>query len=166
MLYSGHFGICQKLLGWNENIWKIKDYKKVKSNENDIKKAIIEKGPVTAEWENHLFVLIGFKKSPVTGNTIWIARDSRGLGTGDNGYWEIEDKMNKMVYYIDTPYFTSNPNQYKINCVDKDGDGYYNWGISSIKPASCPAISKAEKDCDDSNSSLGGFDKQLNCKVI
>lgn len=54
-------------------------------------------------------------------------------------------------------------NNYEINCVDKDGDNYCNWGISENKPYTCPSNRKAEKDCDDSDSSLGPFDSNFNC---
>jgi len=52
---------------------------------------------------------------------------------------------------------------YEIACVDNDSDGYCNWGISENKSSSCPLFCKTEKDCDDSNSNLAGFDANYNC---
>jgi hypothetical protein len=47
--------------------------------------------------------------------------------------------------------------------VDKDNDGYCNWGISAEKPSTCPSFCKSQKDCDDSNPLKGPFDENLNC---
>ena len=48
-----------------------------------------------------------------------------------------------------------------IVCEDKDGDGYYNWGIGS-KPATCPDCPD-EPDCDDSDPTLGPYGPDYDC---
>jgi len=60
---------------------------------------------------------------------------------------------------------TSQP-QLQIRCVDKDKDDYCSWGISDAKPLSCPVNCRSEKDCDDSNDELGGFDANYRCISI
>lgn len=49
-----------------------------------------------------------------------------------------------------------------IVCEDRDGDGYYYWGIGP-KPATCPCWAPNEPDGDDSNPYLGPMDEYGNC---
>ncbi len=51
-----------------------------------------------------------------------------------------------------------------IKCYDKDGDGYYYWGIGP-KPAHCPPCPD-EKDGDDSNPGLGPLNDDGTCTII
>ena len=64
-----------------------------------------------------------------------------------------------------SPITSLNYNSANIICEDKDGDGYYFWGIGP-KPANCPACAPDEEDGDDSNPNLGPIDEYGNCSVI
>ena len=46
---------------------------------------------------------------------------------------------------------------YSVACNDKDGDGYYNWGLGA-KPSTCPVNSLNDKDSDDSDPCIGPLD--------
>jgi hypothetical protein len=71
-------------------------------------------------------------------------------------YWDV------MCY----PISISNQPNKQPACVDEDGDGYCNWGISATKPSTCPSFCNARRDCDDSNPSLLDFvsDTNFNCR--
>lgn len=45
-----------------------------------------------------------------------------------------------------------------IACEDRDGDGYFNWGVGAMPP-SCPAGVRTEPDGDDSAPCLGPMDE-------
>ena len=138
-------------------------------DEEDIKRAIIDYGPITggiSSWW-HFMVMVGFDKDSDDGETIWIFKNSWGTGWGDNGYGYLKVELNDLYgkYALLTPV-TSLETPYEIPCYDKDGDGYYNWGISENKPPSCPGGCPAEKDCDDSNPHLGPFDANGYCTEL
>jgi len=156
-------------------------------NDDNIKKAIIEKGPlssVVAAW-GHAMSLVGYgtikagnqymnqnnystifnvpENSPLIGKTYWIFKQSWGSWIGGTPYVYVITPISQL-FSIKTP-ITSNlltPND--IRCVDLDGDGYYNWGIGP-KPATCPTCPD-EEDCDDSNPFLGPYDAQYNCRLL
>ena len=49
----------------------------------------------------------------------------------NNGIVSQDENMRNMHYAqaIDYPIYVSNMGEGDIVCEDKDGDGYYNWGI-------------------------------------
>ena len=136
----------------------------------DYKMLLIKYGPLetSVSWAEHAVLLVGWK-TDTDGKTIWIEKNSYGCSTctGDSGY--ILDKNPVWpIYAVGTPItLTANPNM-QINCVDKDNDGYCNWGISATKPANCPSscATHSEEDCDDSKAYYGPFDSKYNCKAI
>jgi len=139
-------------------------------DEQAIKMAIINYGPITCGIESwwHAMVLVGFDKDPDDGETIWIFKNSHGVDWGENGYGylkvsldDLEDGEGSKKALLTPAISLLTP--YEIACYDRDGDGYYNWGISENKPPSCPGDSSPEKDCDDSNPLLGPFDPNGNC---
>ncbi len=98
---------------------------------------------------------------PGNGDTIWIFRNSIG---GDIEKWSMDPRQfGKLI--IPSGPFTSPTNKYywpsefddQIKCVDKDNDGFCNWGISEEKPSICPSICNVDKDWDDLNPNIGAL---------
>lgn len=71
----------------NSRLWKMKDYGPVSSNLEEIKRAIVCQGPLSATSFNwgHAVVLVGYDNS----RGWWIIRNSWGTGWGDSGYGHI-----------------------------------------------------------------------------
>lgn len=179
---------CNSICSNNSERVFIKDFSYFEHHEEDsVKKTIIKNGPVAAaisSWR-HAMTLLGFgtikagdridfdlsgtivisEDDPRIGETYWIFRNSYGTECGDNGYGYIKIAPEEMylTYKIHTPIISTNYNETNIVCEDRDGDGYYWWGIGS-KPATCPDCPN-EPDGDDSNSNLGPMDEFGNCKL-
>lgn len=106
--------------------------------------------------------------APQSGDNYWIFKNSWGVDWGENGYAKIDASLTNLGWGSLPlgPVIPPPGQSYQIACVDKDNDGYCNWGISENKPDVCPAFCKPQKDCDDSNPNLGPFDENLNCTPI
>ena len=68
------------------------------------------------------------------------------------------------AFSIDTPLTSLLYDNSDIDCVDNDGDGYYNWGIGP-KPATCPNCPD-EEDCDDSSPLIGPYNEKYECMIL
>ena len=97
------------------------------------------------------------------GQTYWTFKNSWGAGWGESGYARINLPLSEFNYSFGVLGPVTTMGNYEIACVDNDSDGYCNWGISENKPSLCPSSCKAEKDCDDSDPDLAGFDANYNC---
>ena len=156
---------------------------------DSIKKAVIENGPICGGIESlwHYMPIVGFKtlkvgdtlfynqgynsyeiiqpNDPRIGQTCWLFKNSKGVGWGNNGCAYFLPQLNDLygLYKLVTPeslvYDDSD-----IVCEDRDGDGYYNWGIGP-KPATCPNCPD-EPDCDDSDPTVGPYGEDYNCISI
>ncbi len=188
---------CQRDTATPHEIVKIEDYTYIgNTSEDSIKKALINKGPLTSGYKGHAMVLVGYgtiKQGDVIsvhdggvvrrnvvigagdsriGKTYWIFKNSYGTNAygNINGYWYIMfnqlDRMRE-PYAVIKPYCTINTFMNHVVCEDKDGDGYYFWGLGP-KPDSCPSWVPDEPDGDDSNIECGpmneyGFLDDLSC---
>ena len=155
-----------------------------------IKHNIIKYGPITGGVTSlsHAMSIVGYKEIqvgdaifidmgvPITippndsriGQTAWLFKNSWGTGWGNQGFgYMLLSNISDMgwTHVILTPITSPNYTNANIVCEDKDGDGYYYWGIGP-KPATCPACAPDEQDGDDSNPNLGPMDEYGNCAVI
>jgi len=184
--YCDRTHICSD---WKYRVWKISDFHDYKFgsdrgtpycsrqtmdlSQEDLKRVLIEKGPMDSAYQpwNHAMALVGYDTDLRSGKTIWIFKNSWGSNYGEDGYVKMSMGSLKDMGWASLPISPIIPPPLvsialispKINCIDKDKDGYCNWGISITKPNSCPASCKLQKDCDDSNASLGAFDSNFNC---
>ena len=164
MPYVASDTVCNKCA--DQKPWKITNYVSIVSDDESLKRAIVEQGPITfgvRSWW-HAITAVGWE-TDASGQTIWILKNSWGTGWGESGYVRmiVEQTDRSSNAYVVQPYYEPDPIQYQIACNDNDNDGYCNWGISDSKPNSCPAACSPYKDCDDSDPNLGGFDNNYHC---
>ncbi len=156
-------------------------------SEDNLKKMLIEMGPISGglyDW-SHAMTLVGYKVveegdkfyyrdldlnrywitveagDPLIGKTVWMFKNSWGDRIGDGGYVYVETPITNMgwTHGLKTPVISGIKN-YEVICEDKDGDGYYWWGLGE-KPATCNGPD--EPDGDDSDPTLGPLDEYGNC---
>ena len=105
------------------------------------------------------------------GSTVWTFKNSyqeNGLDIMSPEYMYIVFENMRNMHYaqaIDYPIYVSNMSEGDIVSEDKDGDGYYNWGIGP-KPASCPSWVPDEEDGDDSDPNYGPMDEYGHLQII
>lgn len=155
------------------------------NNFEDIKLALLRNGPLYTEYGpwNHAMVLMGYLVG--TGNEIiginddqpifsekdqfyLIFKNSWGDIYGYNGYvYLIPNSVDNFLnLYAYNGLLTPPTGQsYDVKCTDKDGDGYYNWGLGP-KPTTCPANTPSIEDCDDTSKSLVQLDQNYNCMPL
>jgi C1A family cysteine protease len=152
---------------------------------DDLKKLVI-KAPTSfgiSSW-SHALGLMGFKTiqigdvieirdanggrwvtvsagDPLIGSTAWLLKNSWGTSSwGDEGFgyvvvdWYDLYHINSVSGGVTSLNYTDSD----IVCEDRDGDGYYNWGVGP-KPSTCPLYAQDEPDGDDSNPNLGPMDE-------
>ncbi len=137
-------------------------------DELDLQRRLIKYGPLPfgiASWW-HALVLAGYEHDAVTGQIVWILKNSWGQDWGDHGYGYIVVPVNDiyLTYDLHSPV-TSLIKSYDVECRDADGDGYYNWGISEKPPASCGDVPPIE-DCDDSDPTVALMTETGACVAV
>ncbi len=102
--------------------------------------------------------------SPWIGKTYWIYKNSAGLNNADDfdGYFcvifESYAILTESQAVIDSDIYSSVYDSTNVVCEDRDGDGYYFWGLGE-KPAHCPSCAPDTPDGDDSDPTLTVMDK-------
>ncbi len=133
----------------------------------------------TENWEGTGLVVTIQAGNPLIGRTYWIFKNSYGIGTGTEngtthnvpgtGYIYMVFKSLSHILEencsITLPITSLNYTEADRVCEDKDGDGYFYWGIGQ-KPSTCPACAPDEPDGDDSDPTLGPMDQYGNCIPI
>lgn len=156
-------------------------------SEDDLKRMLIEMGPLSGglyDW-SHAMVLVGYQVvkegdvfyyrdlnlsrswktiaagDPLIGKTVWIFKNSWGPYFGDAGYVYVETPISNVgwTHGLKTPVKSAVKN-YQVVCEDKDGDGYFWWGLGE-KPVTCTGPD--QPDGDDSDPTLGPLDQYGNC---
>jgi PKD repeat protein/C1A family cysteine protease len=159
-------------------------------NEDVLKDMLIKMGPVSsglANW-NHAMTLVGYKLvkegdtfyyrdlelkrywktvqagDPLIGKTVWIFKNSWGGTWGDEGYIYVETTITNIgwTHGIKMPVI-SLINNYQAICEDRDGDGYYWWGLGP-KPLGCNCPDTP--DGDDSDPTRGPIDAYGNLTIL
>ena len=100
----------------------------------------------------------------LVGKTYWIYKNSYGLGNKDsfNGYFCVvfDNAVSRGQHAVGTIHsFVYDHTD--IICEDRDGDGYYFWGLGE-KPSHCPSCAPDTPDGDDSDPTLTAMDKYGN----
>ena len=110
----------------------------------------------------------GNKKKPIkykieegntlVGKTYWIYKNSYGINhyeSYDGYFCVVMEKITNYHYHsiVDSNIHSLIYDSTDVVCEDRDGDGYYFWGLGE-KPAHCPSCAPDTPDGDDSNPNL------------
>lgn len=92
------------------------------------------------------------------GKTYWIYKNSAGLNNADDfdGYFCVifeKESFQSSFTIINSSIHSQIYDSDDVICEDRDGDGYYFWGLGD-KPAHCPSCAPDTPDGDDSNPGL------------
>jgi PKD repeat protein len=156
-------------------------------SEDNLKKMIIKYGPLSGGLLNmsHAMTLVGWlvvkegdkflyydinkiyrwatipAGSSLIGKTVWLFKNSWGGTWGDGGYFYVETDISNFAWThaISGPVQSLKQN-YTVQCVDNDKDGYYWWGLGA-KPANCPDC-PSTPDGNDFDATLGPIDANGN----
>ena len=136
----------------------------------------------TLNVEGHAMVLIGYHtiqagdtftvgndtyvfedNSPAINRTYWIFKNSTSDIHSQFMYISFGNNLQMAkVFAMKKPYFKNENGSvvtpYSVQCIDRDGDGFYYWGVGP-KPSNAPSGIPNIPDGDDSNYSLGPMDE-------
>ncbi|MDD3646973.1 MAG: C1 family peptidase [Candidatus Dojkabacteria bacterium] len=132
--------------------------------EDNLKEMIVQYGPISGgvfSW-SHAMTLVGWYTDGY-GDTVWIFKNSWGRTWGDHGYLYLKTEITNIGWTHALLLPISDTSSRTIRCIDADGDGYYNWGLSANKPGTCPEGIPDQKDCNDFDPDRIALDDEFNC---
>jgi len=160
-----------------------------------LKRNLIEHGPLFSAWHAedwgsaHAILIVGYgtieagdnilekpyenkivlPDSPLIGEPYWIIKNSYGPEHQDNGFFNLSLNQSHLygIRSIETPLSITVDGEsiQEVEWYDKDGDGYYNWGIGP-KPEECPDDVPDEEDGNDNNVHLGPLNDSYYFTII
>lgn len=147
---------CNLCANWENLSWRVNgSTEDIQSylGTNASQQKLYEYGPMSITYRswNHAMVAVGYSKTAKT----WTVKNSWGSGWGSGGYSTVADlpTNNREFHFVEGPIIPPN-SSINVSCVDKDGDGYCNWGVGPM-PGSCsPSCNQIFEDCDDSKKSI------------
>ena len=125
-------------------------------------------------WKDTLLLA----NDPRIGMDYWICKDSyyndpdsviRNRYMGHEGYLYVifhSDNHIDDFYYPTGSVQSLHYTDADILCEDRDGDGYFNWGITDSIPPTLPSWGMRLKDGDDSDDLKGPMDQYGYCTVL
>ena len=143
---------------------------------DSLKMMLIKYGPIICSVSTlgHSMALVGYYTDE-DNHTVWKFKNSWGIKTDstnplvkDSSGWCLYKDLDQNHLYSTNIIITPISSKLYADsipiCEDRDGDGYFNWGIGA-KPLNCNC--PIQEDCDDSNPYIGPFDSiQGNCSVM
>lgn len=162
--YIGQQQSCSKMISGGNVIKITHSYGSWPMGEDNVKRDLLKFGPMTGGWDNrsgsmgHVMLLVGWKTS-ITGDVIWIFKNSWGSDHGD-GLFYFNPKSETLKEFIICRYLIGPliGLDEQAQCLDMDGDGYYNWGIGP-KPSTCHPNAPDIEDFNDDDPTVAELDK-------
>lgn len=132
-----------------------------------------------ASFQNHYMALVGYGTTHIGDQHFIITNNSSNIVTIDASmagktFWKFKNSYGDSqahyltlvfnetaerlpAYFAQSPIFRRGYPDRRIKCKDRDGDGYFNWGISKTPPVTLPAWAFAERDADDADATIGAL---------
>lgn len=157
--YAAEDKPCTRCNDWQLKTVKLASTRVFSVTPEILKFHLMKDGPLAATVSSmgHAMALVGWDID-ADGKEIWIFKNSWGINWGSDGYLHLKVPVTGLTAVSPIAPVTIANSDISINCVDKDGDSYCNWGISRDKPATCPVSCKPQRDFDDSNLKIGPAD--------
>ena len=128
---------------------------------------------VTTQYINpHEWCIINDSEDDRIGQTYWVFKDHypySGYGQSSYRYLLFHKGINSNLHdlvKIQLPIIAQNLSDSDIVWEDRDGDGYFNWGLSASKPSTVPSWVHWKEDGDDTDPTKGKLDSLGFCEDI